>query len=93
MQRAFGQRTRSLRRRLRALSQASNLADVPTDPPERRHQLTGDRKGQLAVMLTGNWRLIFEPDHDPVPLKDDGGLDLEQVTAIKFIEIVDYHGS
>lgn len=36
-------------------------------------------------------RLIFIPDHDPVPRKDDGGIDLAQVTKITILEITDYH--
>jgi len=43
------------------------------------------------VVLTKNWRLIFEVDHDPIPRLDDGGIDLDMVSAIRFIEVVDYH--
>jgi len=43
------------------------------------------------VVLTKNWRLIFEVDHDPIPRLDDGGIDLDKVSAIRFIEVVDYH--
>ncbi len=92
LQKTFGDRSGPLRRRLRMLAQAAVLADVPAGPPDHCHQLKGDRKGQLAVTLTGNWRLIFEPDHNPVPMLPDGGLDLDAVTAIKILEVVDYHG-
>ena len=69
MQRAFGKdRAKALRRRLRTLAQASTLADGPSGPPDRCHVLTGDREGQIAVTVKENWRLIFEPDHDPVPV-------------------------
>lgn len=54
------------------------------------HELVGDRWGQLACSLNGLDRLVFEPGHDPKPLKPDGGLDWTQVTAIVNIEIVDY---
>ncbi len=53
--------------------------------------LTGDREGHYAVTLSGNWRLVFRPDHDPLPLLPDGGVDLERVTAIKIVEVIDYH--
>lgn len=43
--------------------------------------------------LWGQYRLVFTPDHDPVPLLDDGGIDRASVTAIRIEEIVDYHGS
>ena len=35
--------------------------------------------------------MILEPDHDPIPRKDDGGMDCDQITAIKILELTDYH--
>ena len=29
-------------------------------PGLRLHPLTGDRKGQYAVSVSGNWRIVFE---------------------------------
>ena len=55
------------------------------------HRLIGDRLGQYAVCLAGGMRLVFEPDNDPVPLKEDGSIDWSQVTKICILEIVDYH--
>jgi proteic killer suppression protein len=60
-------------------------------PAARCHELKQDRKGQLAVDLVHPQRLVFLPDHDPVPAKDDGGLDWTKVTQILVIEITDYH--
>jgi proteic killer suppression protein len=77
--------------RMFALKEASNLDEIPTDKPYRCHQLDGDRKGEFAVDLKHPFRLVFEPDHDPVPLKDDGGIDKEAVTDIVIIEVSDYH--
>lgn len=37
------------------------------------------------------YRLIFEPAHDPLPQKDDGGLDWFQVTAITIVGVEDTH--
>jgi len=37
------------------------------------------------------YRLIFEPADNPPPTKDDGGLDWNEVTAIRIVEIEDYH--
>ena len=91
MQRAYGERAKSLRNRLATLEVAEKLADVPRGPPDWCEQLTGDRDEQFAVVLTKNWRLIFEVDQEPIPRLPDGGIDLAKVTAIRFIEIVDYH--
>lgn len=60
--------------------------------PGRFHALSGTRAGQFALGLDGPYRLIFEPANDPVPRKDDGGLDLARITAVEIIEVVDYHG-
>ena len=77
--------------RLAVLQAAPTLSMVPTVPPNRRHQLHGNRAGQYAVDLVHRHRLVFGPDHDPIPVKVDGGIDTDQVTAITVIEIVDYH--
>ena len=53
--------------------------------------MTGDRKGQLAVDLVQPYRLVFSPDHDPIPIREDGGLDWKLVTKIVVEEIVNYH--
>ena len=77
LQREYGQN---------ALSQISPL------PPPRRHQLKGDRKGQYAVDVKHPFRIVFVPANDPVPLKEDGGVDLEKVTIVEIVWIGDYHG-
>jgi len=80
-----------LQQRLAELRAAETLNDISRVPPAKCHELTQNRKGQLAVSVGQKWRLIFEPDHDPVPKKDDGGLDWGRVTAIWICEVVDYH--
>jgi proteic killer suppression protein len=77
--------------RLAVLSNARSLDLVPNTPPDRRHQLKGKRDEQFAVDLVHPYRLIFEPNHEPIPRKPDGGIDLEQVTAITIVEVADYH--
>ena len=79
--------------RLAFLKNAKTLAQVPTRPPNRRHQLTGDRDEQYAVNLVHPYRMIFKPNHDPLPRKEDGGIDLHRVTAITIMEVVDYHST
>jgi proteic killer suppression protein len=82
---------KQIRLRLAVLAAAPTLADVPTQPPDRCHQLKADRKGCFAVDAEHPFRIVFEPNHDPMPLKEDGGVDLRKVTAITILEIVDYH--
>lgn len=82
---------RTIMLRLSTLRNAQTLKEVPTTRPARRHQLVGRRKRQYAVDLVHPYRLIFRPDHEPLPYKDDGGIDTSQVTAIVILEVVDYH--
>ena len=88
----YGDRmARTIQIRLAVLRNARTLALVPTSPPDRRHLLIGRRSGQYAVDLVHPFRLVFEPNHDPVPRTEDGGIDINQVTAITIRGVVDYH--
>lgn len=47
---------------LRILLTSLNTAESPEQmnlPGYRLHQLKGDRQGQWAVSVSGNWRLVF----------------------------------
>ena len=83
-------RARKISQRLGLLSAAKNLADM-RDFPGRCHELKHDRSGQLALYLDHPYRRVFEPAHDPVPCKADGGLDWTAVTAVLIIGVEDYH--
>lgn len=85
-------RAKLLRRRLDDMAAAETLEDLRLLPQTRAHELTGDRKGLLAVDLDHPYRLLFEAANDPVPRKPDGGLDWAKVTAVRILEVVDYHG-
>ena len=92
IKRNYGDRmARAIQNRLAVLKNASKLSLVPTSRPERLHQLSGNRKGQFAVDLVHPQRLVLEPNHDPVPENEEGGIDKDQVTAITIIEVTDYH--
>ncbi|MEO0809481.1 MAG: type II toxin-antitoxin system RelE/ParE family toxin [Pseudomonadota bacterium] len=91
MKKAFGENAKKLQLRLGVLRNATCLADVPNGPPDRCHQLHENRDEHFAVVLRRNWRLEFQVDHSPIPRKNDGGIDLNQVTSIKILGVVDYH--
>lgn len=64
--------------RLRLLLTTLNISTEPDGmnlPGFRLHLLKGDRKGQWAVKISGNWRLVFE-------------FDSENATDV---DLVDYH--
>jgi proteic killer suppression protein len=91
-QRKYGaEAATKLRRRLDDLDAVPSLDDFKYLPGDCE-ELKADRRGQLSLKLTGGLRLIFTPDHDPPPVKPDGGLDWTAVTAVRIEEIVDYHG-
>ena len=92
MVREWGPRTaKKLQQRLAELAAANSLGDLRSLPAARCHELSQDRKGQLAVDLAHPYRLIFEPDQKPVPRKSDHGLDWPRVTCIAVLEVTDYH--
>ncbi len=78
-------------KRMVVLRAAPSLGDVPHQKPERRHQLIGDRDEEFAVDLKYPFRLVFVPNHDPIPRKNDEGIDIFKVTSIKIIGVEDYH--
>ena len=92
LQKTYGtQMTKAIMMRMAVLKTARNLALVPPTRPDRRHQLSGAREGQFAVDLVHAHRLVFEPAHKPPPRKDDGGIDVQQITAITVLDVIDYH--
>ncbi|MCC5926987.1 MAG: type II toxin-antitoxin system RelE/ParE family toxin [Bacteroidetes bacterium] len=87
----YGQLARKVNQRIKDLTDADHLGVMRTIPAARCHELTGDKKGALAVDISGNYRLLFQPDHSPVPIKSDGGLNWDNITKIQIIAIEDYH--
>ena len=91
MRKCWGDVARRLQQRLMELIAATTLEDIGRTRSSRCHELKGNRKGQLSVDLDHPYRLIFKPDHHPIPRKEDGGLDWGRVTEIVVIEVVDTH--
>jgi toxin HigB-1 len=83
---------RRLKLRLASLAAAPTLRDM-AGVPGNCHQLRADRAGEFAVYLWGSYRLVFEPDHNPLPGLPDGGIDRGRITKIVIKEVVDYHGN
>jgi plasmid maintenance system killer protein len=86
----YGELAKNIQKRQNELESFENLGEAKDFLPSL-HSLSGDRLGQWAVKISGNYRLIFEPANDPLPCLEDGGLDLNQITEICIIEVVDYH--
>jgi plasmid maintenance system killer protein len=92
MRSELGERgARVLQTRLTQIRAAASLDELRTLPGARCHELSGDRKGELAVDLVHPKRLTFVPGNDPTPRKPDGGLDWKRVTQVEIVWIGDYH--
>ena len=92
LNRTYGQTCAKLiRQRLDDLRAADCLETMSFFPRARCHELTGNRKGRLAVDVQYPYRLIFEPAHDPIPKKVDGGLDWKIITVIRILDVENYH--
>jgi proteic killer suppression protein len=79
---------RKMSARCADLKAASNVLELPAGHP---HPLKGDRYGQFAVSLAGAHRLVFRPDHDPIPSTIDGGIAWGSVTKIIIVFVGNYH--
>lgn len=79
---------RKLRSRLSDLEAVAHVRELNAGRP---HPLERDRIGQFALDLADGKRLVFKPDHEPVPHDTDGSIDWSQVTSITIIYIGDYH--
>ena len=88
---AVGTHAKRVSQRMADITAAPNLAVLQQIPAANCHALTGDRQGEWAVDISANHRLIFEPNHDPVPEKDDGSIDTIRITDIIILRTTDYH--
>lgn len=83
-------RAKKIRQRLDDLRAAEVLEDMRYGPG-RLHPLKGNRAEQFSLDLDGPYRLIFEPANNPIPRKEDGGLDWTKITAVTILEVKDTH--
>ena len=91
IKKAYGSMSKRVVQRMDQLQAAPNLASILSMLSLECHALTGNRQGEWSISISGNYRLIFEIQHNPIPLKDDGGVDSIMITNIKILEITDYH--
>ncbi len=88
----YGTRAKQVSQRKSDLEAATTLDQMKYIPQSNCHALVGNRKGQFAVDISANHRIIFEPFHDPLPFKADGSLDWEKITEITIVAVgEDYH--
>ena len=91
IKKAFGVNAKRVKSRLDDIEASPNLAVLIKIPAANCHSLGGDRKGEWALDISANYRLIFEISHDPIPKTEDNSINTLLVTDICIIEIADYH--
>jgi len=88
----YGTRAKKVKQRLDELKAAANLAVMMTIPAADCHELDGNRKGQFAVQISGNHRIIFLADQATLTIKENGQTDFTAITIIEILNIgEDYH--
>lgn len=91
IKKSFGNMAKKVASRLDDIAASDNLSILCQIPAANCHPLTGDRIGQWALDISGNFRMIFEIANNPIPLKEDKSVDKILVTIIEIVEITDYH--
>lgn len=81
---------RKLQSRLADIESAHDVTELIAGSP---HPLKGGREGDFSLRLHGAQRLVFRPEHDPIPRLEDRGIDWQNVTAVRIVEIGDYHNT
>lgn len=74
-----------LRNRLSELKLANNLAEIPVNPPPRRHKLTGNMKDCWGIDYSKNYRLVIQP------VGEFSITDISTIKEIIILDLEDYH--
>ncbi len=92
IKKAFGTNAKKVTQRMDDMQAASNLEILCKISAANCHPLTGDRNGEWAVDISANHRIIFTIDHEPIQMKEDGGINRILVTDIVITAAgEDYH--
>ena len=91
IKKGFGVNAKRVSARLSDIEAAPNLAVLMQIPAANCHPLTANRKGDWALDISANYRMIFEISHDPIPAKEDNSINTILVTDIIITGTEDYH--
>lgn len=95
----YGVKANNIKKRMNELINVfNNLAEIPTDPPQRRHKLSNYSSVHAStgieyfgIDVSSNYRLIFHAIPQEIPYGPSGEMLLDEVKSIKIIEVRDYH--
>ena len=71
IKRAFGTNAKRVSTRLDEIRASPNLAVLMQIPAANCHPLTANRRGDWALDISGNHRMIFEIAQEPIPTFED----------------------
>lgn len=87
----YGTLAKKAKQRMTELKSAINLKVIADNKVLRLHPYKGDRKGEWSIDIQENWRICFEINQDPIPVLEDGGVCLIEVSKIKIVSVEDPH--
>ncbi len=86
----YGELAKKIKQRYGELKAADNLSVIAKIPVLRLHQYTG-KTNIWSVDIHQNWRILFTIDQDPIPILENGGVDLKAIEIIKIESVEDPH--
>lgn len=86
----YGELAKKIKQRYGELKAADNLSVIAKIPVLRLHSHQGN-KGFWSVDIHQNWRILFTIDQDPIPILENGGVDLKTIEIIKIESVEDPH--
>ena len=87
----YGRLAKKIKQRINQLISADNLQIISKIPVLRLHQYSGKGKGIWSIDIQENWRILFKIDQDPIPIIEDGSVDLLKITIISIESLEDPH--
>jgi proteic killer suppression protein len=88
---SYGTLAKKVKQRMTQIKSAINLQIIADNKVLRLHPYKGDRKGEWSIDIQENWRICFVINQDPIPVLEDGGVFLSEVSEIKIISVEDPH--
>lgn len=89
--RTYGELAKKIKQRINQLTSADNLEVIAKLTELRLHPYIGKDKGTWSIDIHKNWRILFTINQDPIPTKEDGGVDLKEITIISIESVKDPH--
>jgi len=90
LSKTYGTMAKKVKARYEELKAADSLQVVALYPAMRLHAHKGNN-GIWSIDIYKNWRILFTINQDPIPTKEDGGVNLKAITIIKIESVEDPH--